>query len=84
MIVKLLLEIVKGVLLFIIGLFPALPDMSFLVQPLTAVTDLFVVINSFVSVRLVGFCLSVLVVFANIDFIWSIIMWVVRKIPGVE
>lgn len=84
MILEGILNLVKGVLLSVISLFPALPDMSFLSQSVSDLLNLFVLIDSVVSVRLVGSCFTALFVFTNIDLIWSVIMWVVRKIPGVS
>lgn len=84
MILEGILNLVKGVLLFVISLFPVLPDMSFLSQSVSDLLSLFVLIDSVVSVRLVGSCFSVLFIFTNVDLIWSVIMWVVRKIPGVS
>lgn len=84
MIVKLLMDLLKFLLLFVISLFPALPDMSGLIQSLDSVLSVLKSINFVVSVSLVGWCVSFLFIFSNIEFIWSIIMWVVRKIPGVS
>ncbi len=84
MIIQLILDLLKMFLLFIISLFPTLPDMQSLANSVNAVTDVLMSINSFVSVRLAGGCVFALLVFMNVDFMWSIIMWVVKKIPGVE
>ena len=84
MIISAIFNLIKATILFVIGLFPALPDLSFLAQSIQPFIDLLHGINLFVSVPLLGFCLGVLFVVWNIDFFWSIIMWVVRKIPGVS
>lgn len=84
MIVELLLDLVKSAILFIIRLFPTLPEMDFLTDSLDAVLSVLVAIDSFVSVRLFSICVVFLFAFTHIEFIWSIIMWVIRKIPGVS
>ncbi len=83
MIVEAIFNLLKLVILLVIGLFPDIPSLgsSSSVNPLF---DVLRAVNSFVSVPLVGFCVAALFVFLNADFLWSIIMWVVRKIPGVE
>lgn len=83
MILKLIMELLKFFLLFIIGLMPAVPDVSGMVSFINPVFTLLGGLNNFVSVSVAGTCLTVLLVFMNIEFIWGIIMWVVRKIPGV-
>ena len=84
MIIEGIMNVLKVVILFIIGLFPKLPDMSTLSQSVNSVTAVFSAVDSFISVSLLGFCFGVLFIFTHIDFIWSIIMWVIRKIPGVS
>lgn len=83
MIIEGILVVVKGVILFIVNLFPTLPDMDFLSTSFQPLVNVMATINSFVSVSLFAGCCVAFIVFMNIDFIWSIIMWVVRKIPGV-
>ena len=41
-------------------------------------------VDHFVDLGVVAACVAALFVFANVEFIWGIIMWVIRKIPGVE
>lgn len=84
MVVELLCNLLKLFLLFIISLFPELPDMQALSNSVSAVSDVLISVNSFISVRLVGGCGLALFLFTNADFVWSIIMWVVKKIPGVS
>lgn len=78
------MNLIKTFLLFVIGLFPSLPDMSFLIQPFQTVIDIIYTVNIFVDVRALGFCFVVLIIFFNIEFLWGVIMWVIRKIPGVS
>lgn len=84
MIIEALLNLLKVVLLFLIGLFPALPDMSGLISFFDSVFQLYLNVDSFVSVQLVGICIVLIFLFSNIEVIWGIVMWVVKKIPGVE
>ncbi len=82
MIVEFLLDIVKAVLLFLIGLFPELPDMSSIVEFFDPLFQVYMQVDSFISVKLVAGCVIFFFILSNIEFIWGIIMWVVRKIPG--
>ncbi len=82
MIVELILDVVKAVLLFLIGLFPELPDMSELLGFFEPVFELYLNVDAFISVKVLGSCVLFLIIFCNIEFIWGIVMWVLRKIPG--
>lgn len=84
MILEAIFNLIKSLVLFIIGLFPAMPDMSFLSQSLQSVIDILSSINSFVSVSLFAWCGFTIILFMNLEFIWSVIMWVIKKIPGVS
>jgi flagellar biosynthesis protein FlhB len=84
LIIEGIMNVLKAVILFIVGLFPTLPNMSSLAQPIDAVISVVRTIDSFVSVQLAGVCIGFLFVFTHLDFIWSVIMWVIRKIPGVD
>ena len=84
MILEAIFNLIKAVILFIINLFPAMPDMSFLSQSVQPMVSVLASIDSFVSVSLLAWCLLTIIAFMNIEFIWSVIMWVVKKIPGVE
>ena len=41
-------------------------------------------LDLFVSMEMVSRCLLIILVIYNIKFGWSILMWVIRKIPGVS
>lgn len=84
MIIKLLMDLLKGLILFVIGLLPSMPDMSGLLGSVEAVISVLLTIDSIISVRLVGTCLGILILIAQADLLWSMIMWVIRKIPGVS
>lgn len=84
MILKGILDLLKAFLLFIIGLFPTLPDMSWLIGTISPVVQVFASLNMVVDVGVLSLCIGLLFLFSNIEFVWGIIMWVVRKIPGVS
>lgn len=84
MILEAIFNLIKSLVLFVVGLFPAMPDLSFLSQSLQSVINVLSSINSFVSVSLVAWCFFTLILFMNMEFIWSVIMWVIKKIPGVS
>lgn len=84
MIVSLLMDAIRSVILFLIGLFPALPDMSSLTEYFDPVFQLYGNVDSFISVKLLGVCVVFIFLFSNAEMIWGVIMWVVRKIPGVS
>lgn len=84
MIVELVLNLIKSLVLFILNLFPTLPDLNFVndgLQPFVAVVS---TINSFVSVPLFFNCVVALIAFSNAEFLWVIVMWCVKKIPGLS
>lgn len=84
MIVELIMNLLKFFLLFIIGLFPKLPDMSWLTGLITPVVSVIAKLDNFVDVGTLGLCVLVLLLFSGADLIWGVIMWVIRKIPGVS
>lgn len=84
MIIEGIFNLIKGLILFVISLFPSLPDMTFLSQSLEPFVKVISSVNSFVSVPLFAGCCLVLVVILNIEFVWSVIIWVVKKIPGIS
>lgn len=69
---------------FIVGLFPAFPRFSSLNTSLSPLFTVVALINNFISIPLLGRCLLIVLVIYNLKFVWSIIMWLVRKIPGVS
>lgn len=66
----------------VIGLFPAIPAID--TEYLDTVVGVISLVDNFVSLRIFGSCMIVIFTILNIDFIWSIIMWCVRKIPGLK
>jgi len=82
MVIEALLRVVRFFLIALISLLPRFPTvrLDFLdgVFQLLSLTDLLI------DVRVLAGCLATIILVYNIEFFWSIIMWVVRKIPGVN
>lgn len=69
---------------FFVGLFPVFPSFGNLrvsQGPMLAVVAEF---GRFADLRTLSICLLLILIVYNIKFVWSIIMWIVRKIPGVS
>ncbi len=69
---------------FLVGLFPAFPSFEGLSVALGPVAYLIRFLDLLVSMEMVSRCLLVILVIYNIKFGWSVLMWVIRKIPGVS
>jgi len=86
MIIQALLDLVKVFILFVIGLFPTLPESDFnlMFNYLSPVADVINTADLFVDISVCTTCVGVIFLVYNARAIWSLIMWVVRKIPGVS
>ena len=86
MIIQALLDLVKVFILFVIGLFPTLPESDFnsMFNYLSPVADVINTADLFVDISVCSTCVGVIFLVCNARAIWSLIMWVVRKIPGVS
>lgn len=84
MILEAICNVFFGVVSFIIGLIPKFPSFSSLNVSLAPVFYVFNFVNLFINVKTIGSCLLVVLVVYNLKFIWSALMWLVRKIPGVS
>ena len=69
---------------FLLGLFPAFPRFDSLAVTLDPVAYVIRFMDLFVSMKTVSRCLLVILIVYNIKFGWSILMWIIRKIPGVS
>ena len=69
---------------FLVGLFPAFPRFDSLAVTLDPVAYVIRFMDLFVSMKTVSRCLLVILIVYNIKFGWSILMWIIRKIPGVS
>lgn len=84
MIVEFIMEPLIVLAEFLVGLFPAFPHFDNLAVTLGPIAYIIRFINLFISLKTVSQCLLALLVIYNIKFGWSILMWVIRKIPGVS
>lgn len=66
------------------SLFPAFPSFEGLSVALGPVAYIIRFLDLLVSMEMVSRCLLVILVIYNIKFGWSVLMWVIRKIPGVS
>lgn len=84
MIVEAILGLLKTFLLFIIGLFPALPDMSGFFTYLTPLSNVINKVGMFIDLSVFSACMAIIFIVYNARALWALVMWVVRKIPGVS
>ncbi len=84
LVLQLIMDALKALIIFVIGLFPPLPDLSFLNTYIDSFVSVIKSLNQFVSVPTIGICFLAIFACYHARAIWSIIMWVVRKIPGVS
>lgn len=84
MVVVAIMDLLKKLILFIIGLFPDFPSMSFVREYIDTFVSVMKTLNRFISIPTLGVCLLAIIICYNARAIWSIVMWVIRKIPGVE
>ena len=61
-----------------------LPRFDSLTVTLNPIAYVIRFLNLFVSMQMVSRCLLIILIIYNIKFGWSILMWVIRKIPGVS
>ena len=73
MILEFVMNLLKVFLLAVIGLFPALPSMDWLIGGIDPVFEVIGLVDHVVSIRTLALCFGVLLV-----------VWVIRKIPGVS
>lgn len=69
---------------FLVGLFPTFPRFDNLVVTLDPIAYIIRYLDLIISMRTVSGCLLAILVVYNIKFGWSVLMWVIRKIPGVS
>lgn len=84
MILQFLSEPLIALAEFLVGLFPAFPRFDSLAVTLDPVAYVIRFMDLFVSMKTVSRCLLVILIVYNIKFGWSILMWIIRKIPGVS
>lgn len=84
MILQLLCEPFIVLAEFLVGLFPAFPRFDALITALDPIAYVIRFMDMFISMRMVSLCLLIILIIYNIKFGWSILMWVVKKIPGIS
>lgn len=84
MVVEAIMNMLKKLILFIIGLFPTFPSLSFLREYIDTFVSVVKSVNQFISIPTLGACFMAILLCYNARAVWSIIMWVIRKIPGVQ
>lgn len=84
MIIEGILNVIKTFLLFLVSLFPELPTISNESTYLESLADAIKLANMFCNLSVVLGCIGICFVVYNIKAVWSMVMWVVRKIPGVN
>lgn len=84
MIVECLCIVFFGLANLLLGILPTFPSFETLNVSIAPVLYVFGLVNNFVSVSLLGNCLLIILIVCNIRFVWSILMWLVRKIPFIS
>lgn len=84
MILQLLCEPFIVLAEFLVGLFPAFPRFDALTTALDPIAYVIRFLDMFISMKTVSLCLLIILIIYNIKFGWSILMWVMRKIPGLS
>ena len=82
MIIETIFNVIVFLLLGVISLFPKIPTVNF--DFLNGVVRVVSLVDMFVSLRVVSVCFVFLLILHNAHLIWAVIMWVVKKIPGVD
>lgn len=84
MILQLLCEPFIVLAEFLVGLFPTFPRFDSLTTALDPIAYVIRFMDMFISMKTVSLCLLIILIIYNIKFGWSILMWVIRKIPGIS
>lgn len=84
MITQALCDVFYWIAGFFIGILPQFPSFDGLYINLQPLLTALLQINTFVDLKVLQTCLLIILVVYNIKFLWSIVMWIVRKIPGVS
>ena len=84
MIIELFFNIFFALAHFLINLFPKFPSFNGLNMSMSPLLYVVKFVNMFISVSLLSRCVIIVLIVYNLKFVWSILMWVIRKIPGVS
>lgn len=84
MILKFLLEPLILLAEFIVNLVPAFPRFDSLQANLSPIAYILQFVNIFVDLQFLSKCMLIILVVYNLKFGWSILMFVIKKIPGIS
>lgn len=84
MILEFLCNIIFALAFLFVKLIPKFPSFQKLNVSLSPLFYIIKLINMFIPIQVLGSCLLMVLVVYNIKFVWSILMWLIRKIPGVS
>ncbi len=84
MIIEFFCNLFFSLIHFLINLFPKFPSFAQFNVSLSPLLYVVKFVNLFVSVSLLSKCLITILIIYNLKFVWSILMWLLRKIPGVS
>ena len=80
-----LLSIFRSIALFVINLIPPMNNVGNWVNTsLDPLFDVIIAANMFINVPVMAGCFLAVVMVSNAQLLWGILMWIVRKIPGVN
>ena len=83
MIIEFLLDMLKSVILFGISLLPELPFFGFLTG-IGGFVEVLLKASIFIDMGVFASCLGVWFILYNFEFVYAILEWVWKKIPGVD
>ena len=81
MIIETVLNGIVSLLLAVIRLLPSMPSIRF--DFFDGVIRVISIADMFISLQVLSVCFTAVLILQNAHLLWSVIMWVVRKIPGV-
>jgi len=85
MIFEALLNIFRTIALFVIGLIPQLHWIgTWANTSLDPLFDVLISANMFIDLPVMIGCFLAVIIVNNAQFLWSLLMWILRKIPGVN
>lgn len=84
MIVEFICNFLFDLAYFFVNLLPRFPSFQQIDASLQPILHVIKMINMFIPMRYVSICLGLVLIVYNLKFGWSLLMWILRKIPGVS
>lgn len=84
MIIEFFCNILFTLVRFFLNIIPRFPSFESLNVSLAPLFYVIRFVNVFISLRVVSIGLVLVLIVYNIKFVWSILMWLIKKIPGVS